>query len=153
MQASSEDTVNRIVVGIDGSEESRGALRWALAEAKLRGAALRVVHTWLYPHIAAGPGMDPVLDTEVIENARAVATELVQAELATAGAAFGEVDVEQAVVEGAAAPTLIEAAKGADLLVVGSRGRGGFAGLLLGSVSQQCAHHAPCPVVIVPPTR
>ena len=59
------------------------------------------------------------------------------------------VEIDRAVVEGAAAPTLIEAAAGSDLLVLGSRGHGGFAGLLLGSVTQQCAHHAPCPLVIV----
>jgi nucleotide-binding universal stress UspA family protein len=57
------------------------------------------------------------------------------------------------VVEGAPAPVLLEAAKGADLLVVGMRGHGGFVGLLLGSVSQQCAHHAPCPIAIVPPAK
>ena len=68
---------------------------------------------------------------------------------ALAEADLGETNVEKAVVEGPAAQTLIGAAKGAELLVVGSRGRGGFAGLLLGSVSQQCAHHASCPVVIV----
>ena len=141
--------MNRIVVGIDGSEESKEALRWALAEAKLRRAPLRVVHTWVFPFIAAGPGLDPVLDADMIENARRLAEELVQGELDELADETAGVDIERAIVEGAAAPVLLEAAEGASLLVVGSRGRGGFTGLLLGSVSQQCAHHAPCPVVIV----
>lgn len=145
--------MSRIVVGIDGSEESKQALRWAVAEAKLRGAPLRVVHTWTFPYIAAGPGLDPVLDTDVIEDVRRAAEKLVESELAELGSALAGVDVERAIVEGATAPALIEAAEGADLLVLGSRGRGGFAGLLLGSVSQQCAHHAPCPLVIVPPAK
>ena len=142
--------MGRIVVGIDGSPESKQALRWALAEARLRGAQLRVVHTWLFPYIAAGPGLDPVLDADMIENARRNAEELVRAELDELGDETVGVDIERAIVEEAAvAPVVLEAAKGAELLVVGSRGRGGFAGLLLGSVSQQCAHHASCPVVIV----
>jgi len=141
--------MNRIVVGIDGSRESRETLRWAVAEAKLRGAALRVVHTWSFPYIAAGPGLDPTLDAQVIDDARRNAEELVERELSELGDEAAGVDIERAVVEGAPAPTLIEAARGSDLLVVGSRGHGGFAGLLLGSVSQQCSHHAPCPIVIV----
>lgn len=139
----------RIVVGIDGSPESVQALRWALAEAKLRGAALCVVHTWAYPYIAAGPGLDPGLDADMIDNAETVAKELVRGELDDLGDKTVGVDIECVIVEGAAAPALLDAAEGADLLVVGSRGRGGFTGLLLGSVSQQCAHHASCPVVIV----
>jgi nucleotide-binding universal stress UspA family protein len=145
--------MKRIVVGIDGSAESKQALRWAAAEAKLRGAVLRVVHTWFFPYIAAGPGPDPVLDAEVIENVRRTAEQLVDSELAELGGETSGIDIERAVVEGAPAPALLEAAEGAALLVVGSRGRGGFTGLLLGSVSQQCAHHAPCPLVIVPPNE
>jgi len=139
----------RIVVGIDGSPESMLALRWALAEAKLRGVALRVVHTWAYPYIAAGPALDPVLDADIIDNAERVAEGVARSQLDELGDARVGVDIERSIVEGAPAPALLEAAEGADLLVVGSRGRGGFTGLLLGSVSQQCAHHAPCPVVIV----
>jgi nucleotide-binding universal stress UspA family protein len=67
------------------------------------------------------------------------------------GETLAGVEVEQEIREGPAAPVLIEAGRGAALLVLGSRGRGGFAGLLLGSVSQQCAQHPPCPVVILPP--
>jgi nucleotide-binding universal stress UspA family protein len=144
-----EDEMNRIVVGIDGSAESKRALRWAVAEAKLRGAALRVVHAWMFPYTAAGPGLDPMLDAQVIDDVRRSAEGLVERELAELGDEAAGVDIERAVVEGAPAPTLIEAAQGSDLLVVGSRGHGGFSGLLLGSVGQQCSHHAPCPLVIV----
>jgi nucleotide-binding universal stress UspA family protein len=145
--------MSRIVVGIDGSSESKQALRWAANEAKLRGTALRVVHAWAFPYFALGPGIEPVFDADVIDNVRRVAEELVDNELAELGDVASGLEVERAAVEGAPAPSLLEAAEGADLLVVGSRGLGGFAGLLLGSVSQQCAHHAPCPLVIVPPSN
>ena len=85
----------------------------------------------------------------MIENAERLAEDLVRGELDEVAAETAGLDIERTVVEGSAATALLEAAQGADLLVVGSRGRGGFAGLLLGSVSQQCAHHASCPVVIV----
>ena len=141
--------MTRIVVGIDGSPASNETLQWAVAEAKLRGAALRVVHAWAFPYVAAGPGLDPILDGQMIDDIRRNAEELVDRELSELGDAAAGVDVERAVVEGAPASALIEAAKGCDLLVVGSRGHGGFAGMLLGSVSQQLSHHAPCPLVIV----
>ena len=141
--------MNRIVVGIDGSPASKETLQWAVAEAKLRGAALRVVHAWAFPYVAAGPGLDPILDGQMIDDIRGNAEELVERELSELGDAAAGVDVERAVVEGAPAPALIEAAEGCALLVVGSRGHGGFAGMLLGSVSQQLSHHAPCPLVIV----
>ena len=141
--------MNRIVVGIDGSDESREALHWAFAEAKLRGAALRVVHAWHFPATAGGLGIAPTLDAEVAEGLQRSADELLEREVSALGDEAAGVDVERAVVEGAAAAALIDAAEGSDLLVVGSRGRGGFSGLLLGSVSQQCAHYASCPVVIV----
>jgi nucleotide-binding universal stress UspA family protein len=141
--------MTRIVVGIDGSPASKETLQWAVAEAKLRGAALRVVHAWAFPYVAAGPGLDPILDGQMIDDIRRNAEELVERELSELGDAAAGVDVERAVVEGAPASALIEAAKGCDLLVVGSRGHGGFAGMLLGSVSQQLSHHAPCPLVIV----
>jgi nucleotide-binding universal stress UspA family protein len=134
-----------IVVGIDGSPGSREALRFALEEARLRKATLKVLFAWAIPFSGAVPfGMIPSMLTEF----EAEAGRVLDGELAEAGAT--DVSVERVLVEGAAAKALIEAAQGAELLVVGSRGRGGFTGLLLGSVSQQCAHHAPCPIVIVP---
>jgi nucleotide-binding universal stress UspA family protein len=138
-----------IVVGVDGSEESRRALRWAIDEAQLRGARVVALRAWVYPALAAG-GLIPAT-TDLVGQ---LATNERQ-ELAATVAEFeaGGVEIEQLVVEDAAARALVEAAAGADLLVVGSRGHGGFTGLLLGSVSQQCAHHAPCPVVIIPPEQ
>lgn len=137
-----------IVVGVDGSESSLSALEWAATEAKLRTARLRIVTAWHVPVVAYGaPGFVPVapsLRESVREEAERVAEHAVE----RAGEA-GIEQVEHLVREGQAADVLTDAANGAGLLVVGSRGHGGFAALLLGSVSQQCAHHAPCPIVIV----
>jgi nucleotide-binding universal stress UspA family protein len=144
-------TTSKIVVGIDGSKESRLALRWALEEAKLRGATLRVVHTWSLPHTGAGPGtaMQPQALTQAIDDDRVAAADLIDSELAAAGIDRGGVTIEPVVVEGPAASALLAESESAELIVVGSRGRGGFKGLLLGSVSHQTAQHASCPVVIV----
>ena len=138
--------MERIVVGVDGSEGAQRALRFAIGEARRRGASLEVVHAWHVPYAAAGPYVPgPMLDPAPIEElerwtlARAVDAE------DTSG-----VEVHRALVCDTASRALIDAAKGADLLVVGTRGRGGFVGLLLGSVSQTVTHHAPCPVVVVP---
>ena len=129
-----------IVVGVDGSDEARRALDWAVAEARLRGAALRVVHAYQSQPDAAGT-----------ERLRREADLIVQA--AVTACETDGLDVDARAVSGSAPSALLEASRGADLLVVGSRGRHGFPGLLLGSVSQQLAHHARCPVVIVPPER
>jgi nucleotide-binding universal stress UspA family protein len=141
------ETMERIVVGIDGSETSQRALEWAAEEARLRGASLEVVHAWHMPYLGvypmAGTGLDP---TAFEEAARETL------EVAIGGLATSEptVQVEQSLLTGSAATAILESAKGADLVVIGSRGLGGFAGLLLGSVSQQVVHHATCPVVVVP---
>jgi len=149
--------VASIVVGVDGSPGSREALRWALDEARRREATLRIVHAWMVPLVEAMPepwvlGLTPPApsDEEVYEHLRAAAQAVLDSAVDDAKAEPA-VEVEGELVEGRAAPALIEAARDADLLVVGSRGRGGFAGLLLGSVSAQCAHHSPCPLVVVPP--
>jgi nucleotide-binding universal stress UspA family protein len=136
-----------IVVGVDGSEPSGDALEWALAEARLRDDVLRVVCAWDIQPIAYGamgfiPPVDPASSERAAEEAVAQLLD------AHADAAEG-VRVERSIVQGAAADVLVEAAKDADLLVVGSRGHGGAAGLLLGSVSMRSAHLAPCPVVIL----
>lgn len=144
--------MKRIVVGVDGSEESRLALRWAADEAKLRGAALRVVHARPSPYaILAGLNvqMGERFDGDVIENERRIADDLVEKALIKTGVEASGLSIEREVSQGPAVATLLEAAQEADLLVVGTRGLGGFTGLVLGSVSQQCAQHASCPVVIV----
>lgn len=136
-----------VVVGVDGSEESREAFRWALEEARLRQATLRAVHAWTYPALFGPTYIPPeMVDRRVLHSDAKKALDAVVAEIAGENPAAY---IERVVTEGPAAQALVEAAKEADLLVVGSRGHGGFTGLLLGSVSQQCAHHAPCAVVIV----
>lgn len=137
-----------VVVGIDGSASAAAALRWSAAEARLRGSRLLVVHAWtpVYTDVLLGGGFSPSRANG--GDMHKAAEELLVR--ATAGLDAEGVEIECRVVEGGAPEVLIAAAAEGDLLVVGSRGHGGFAGLLLGSVSQQCAHHANCPVVIVP---
>jgi nucleotide-binding universal stress UspA family protein len=135
-----------IVVGVDGSTCARDALRFALDEARLRNGALRVVTAWHVPPMAYSGGFAPVVDPrEYEEYAETVGRQA----LAALREEREGVDVQCVTKEGQAARVLLEQSQGADLLVVGSRGHGGFAGLLLGSVGQQVAHHAACPVVIV----
>lgn len=135
------------MVGVDGSSHSLTALRWALDEGVLRHVGVHVVLSWAMPPVL---GMALVLPSEEDVDAGA------RGELATivaehGGAAGRPADspVTSAVMEGSPARELLAASEKASLLVVGTRGHGGFAGLLLGSVSQQCAAHATCPVVIV----
>lgn len=139
--------MGKIVVGVDGSPGSRAALHWAHDEAALRKATLVTVTVWQFPVMTSLPAfgaMPPPEDMGGDAEAALLRT------LSEEGiAASDEVPVTTVVAEGAAAPALLDAAADADLLVVGSRGHGGFTGLLLGSVSQQCVSHAPCPVVVV----
>ena len=139
-----EGTPPMIVVGVDGSESSKRALRWAADQAKLVGAELVVVTTWEYPPTLGWAPPYPS-DFDPNEDARKALTETVNGVL---GPDPGVV-VRLTVTEGHPAFVLTEAAQGADLLVVGSRGHGAFAGMLLGSVSEYCAAHASCPVVVV----
>lgn len=131
-----------VVVGVDGSAGSVRALKWAAEEAKARKTVLKVVFAWSFLDQPEGT-FDPNYGEE---QARAKLDEL----LASHAAELDGVDVERLVVNDLPASALLDQAKGADALVVGSRGLGGFRGLLLGSVSQQVANHAPCAVVIVP---
>jgi nucleotide-binding universal stress UspA family protein len=142
--------VGLIVVGIDQSDGGKAALQFALEEARLRQATLRVVHAWQFGYIGATglEGALPAVGGELDEFRRAAAAEL-EAAMAEALADAEGVEIERRIEQGPAAAVLVDESRGADLLVVGSRGHGGFASLLLGSVSQQCAHHAECPVVIV----
>jgi nucleotide-binding universal stress UspA family protein len=143
--------VEQIVVGVDGSSHSDAALRWALREARAHGAALRVVTAWHYPYTADISGMAPITAAgmNVADDARKLQDKALDDALLLEPFPGGSVDIERVVEQGSAARVLLDAAKGADLLVVGSRGRGGFTGLLLGSVSHQVASHATCPVVVV----
>jgi nucleotide-binding universal stress UspA family protein len=140
--------MNTIVVGIDGSENSLAALRWALAEAGRHKATLRCVQAWSYPisAIAPGPFGGAVAPADLMQGATA---ESLDAVLASVVVPDG-VTVVPVAREGSASAVLTAEAADADLLVVGARGRGGFLGLLLGSAASQVLSHAPCPVVIVP---
>jgi nucleotide-binding universal stress UspA family protein len=148
------EAMSMIVVGVDHSAGAKAALRFALQEARLRQATLRVVHAWQCGYIGA-PGIEAgsTMVGAELEELRHGAEAALEATLREAIPDTDGVKLDRRVVEGAAAPVLVEESHGADLLVVGSRGLGGFRGLLLGSVGQQCAHHAACPVVIVPHPR
>src|SRR5262245_19901429 len=141
-------TKQRIVVGIDGSESSKAALEWAVAEARMRGAQLTVVLAWEFPTVTLtsyGDANLPVMskvDTE--KQAEIVA----HAMLSDVMGDSLEPPVDLVVRNGHPAPVLLEQAKGADLVVVGSRGRGGVRGAVLGSVSTKVVHHAECPVLV-----
>jgi nucleotide-binding universal stress UspA family protein len=138
----------RMVVGVDGSETSRMATRWAAREAGMRGTDLELVSAWEIPTYDFGLGLTASSD-DLTKGLIKVAEDNLAAALEEARAEVRELKIETRIVEGQAARVLLDASKGADLLVVGSRGLGGFRELLLGSVSQQCADHAGCPVVIV----
>jgi len=142
-----EKTTERIVVGVDGSEAARTALRWALDEARIRNATIDVVSAWHVPYIHSYPYAvtDPP-PGQYERDARLILDGMLVGADTT-----GVPTVEPILVCDGAARALLDMGKGADLLVVGSRGLGGFTGLLLGSVSQQVVHHAPCPVVVIPP--
>jgi nucleotide-binding universal stress UspA family protein len=138
----------RIVVGVDGSASSKAALRWAVAQAERTDATVQVVVAWHYPAMIGGYGFAPVSVMEAA-NFDEIASKTAAETIAEVVDPVSPVRVETWVREGNPAEVLIEAAEGADLLVVGSRGHGGFTGALLGSVSQHCVQHAPCPIVIV----
>jgi nucleotide-binding universal stress UspA family protein len=142
----------KIVVGVDGSETSKDALRWAIEEARLRDARVMALNAWQVPPVAPdfGPLPGAAVPYELVEMlprleeaARRVVEDAVQE---VAGGS--DVEVDAVAVEGPPARSLVDAARDADLVVVGSRGHGGFKGLLLGSVSLHVAQHAPCPTVI-----
>lgn len=129
----------RVVVGVDGSPSSRAALCWAAEQAALTSAELEAVIGWSYP---TSYGFPVIADVDWASSAqKIVETEVTEV--------LGDKPATIRVLEGHPARVLLDAADGADLLVVGSRGHGGFAGLLLGSVSEYVVTHATCPVVVV----
>lgn len=143
--------IKQIIVGVDGSDSSRAALRWAYDEALHHDASLTAVMVWHAPVVPMIPpygSMAPEGYSDVPrENAVAVLDELIGA--LGSGEGTPEVEVRTSIEEGNPAKVLIERSKEADLLVVGSRGQGGFAGMLLGSVSQHLVAHSECPVVVL----
>ena len=138
--------MSRIVVGVDGSEHAARALRCAVTEAQLRGATLDVVHTVPEPYLIGDAMLVPLPSRDEL---RAEAVAVIDHLLTEVD--VGDVQTESIGAVGNAASVLCDAAKGAELLVVGSRGLGGFRGLLLGSVTQQVVAHSPCPILVVVP--
>jgi nucleotide-binding universal stress UspA family protein len=130
-----------IVVGVDGSEGSRDALRWAAGQARATGASVRAVATWRWPNYVTRlpPGAD--LQAETTEVLHGIA-ESVRAE-------FPDVEISEQVLQGPPGPALLTQAADATLLVVGAHGRAAFPGMLVGSVAEYCVRHGPCPVVVV----
>jgi nucleotide-binding universal stress UspA family protein len=131
----------RIVVGVDGSPQSRAALDWAVEEAKLRNGTVLALTAWHFPYVSDALGQ--AWDYQVFQSD---AETILEAELARVG--NQGVKVSGRTVQSNPASALVEASREAELLAVGSRGRGGFGGMLLGSVSAQTVHHAHCPVLV-----
>jgi nucleotide-binding universal stress UspA family protein len=143
MTAAQPPVTGRIVVGIDGSPSSLDALAWAARQADLTGSTLEIVMTWEWPSSLgwAVPIPDNFDPEEDVRKALETVVAAVHAE-------HPHVSIDPRVVNGHPAPILVEASKGADLLVVGSRGHGEFVGMLIGSVSEYCATNAHCPVLV-----
>jgi nucleotide-binding universal stress UspA family protein len=137
----------KIVVGVDGSEGSRRALHWAIDEAKIRGSAIEIVHTWNF-----SPPLDPVGGFVLIpeKDFQESAQLLVDNLLKSVSEMTSSISISTHVERGSASQILLNRAKTADLLVVGRRGHGGFIELIIGSTAAQVSHHAQCPVVIIP---
>ena len=142
--------MGRIVVGVDGSENAIQALHFAIEEARIRGAELRAVSAWHVPPAVYGAGWAPA--STDLDEFRKLAEGSLRQSVEEAGAAEAGVQVTPVLREGHPVDVLLAESEDADLLVVGTRGLGGFKQLVLGSVSGQVAHHAACPVVIVPPS-
>ena len=148
MSATKTEKPPRIVVGVDGSASSLAALRWAVHQAELTGGTVNAVVAWQMPATMTGFGFAPVAvaeDSEVEQTAQRILDQVVSKVTRPEGGPA----VRRLAVQGFPAPVLLGASVGADLLVLGSRGHGGFSGALLGSVSQHCVRHARCPVVII----
>ncbi|MER5982570.1 universal stress protein [Streptomyces sp. NPDC001787] len=138
--------MGRIVVGVDGSDSSIKALRWAVRQAELTGDSVEAVNSWEYPATSWAsmmPGMPEDFDPQ------ALATVSLNEALEESLGAEGAAEVSKIVVIGNPAQALLDRAKGANLLVVGARGYSGFKATLLGSVSLHVTQHAPCPVTVV----
>jgi len=139
-------TIRRpIVVGVDGSQSSLAALRWAVRQAELTGAPLEIVSAWEWPVSFLGWETPLPDDYDPADEARRQLDKAVSAVLTPGDA----IEVRRSVIEGHTAAVLEALSKTADLVVIGSHGHGEFAGMLLGSVSEHCVTHCHCPVVVL----
>lgn len=148
MSSESLTSESRIVVGVDGSPSSKAGLQWALRQSRLTGATVDAVIAWQTPVVPTAYAVGPVLVEEEGDFEEAAAKTL-EATISDVAEPTDSPRVRAQVVRGNPARVLLDAAAGADLLVVGSRGHGALASTLLGSVSQHCAHHAHCPVLVM----
>jgi nucleotide-binding universal stress UspA family protein len=146
-ESSPESDPTRIVVGVDGSPNGAAALRWATLQAAATGARLDLVHAWHPPYVGGEPF---VFSPVTYDDCRTGAQLTLDGAVATVDRSALATAPQPVLVDGAAAHALVDASAGASMVVVGARGLGGFAGLLLGSVSTQVTRHAHCPVVVVP---
>jgi nucleotide-binding universal stress UspA family protein len=143
MNAQPPSDTGRIVVGFDGSQSSLDALAWAVRQTALTGATLEVVMTWEWP-TSYGWAVPIPDDFDPEQDVRKV----LDAAIADVTAEHPDIRVEGRLVSGHPSPALVEASKGADVLVVGSRGHGEFVGMMVGSVSEYCVTNAHCPVLV-----
>lgn len=140
------EETKRVTIGVDGSEHANAALRWAIDEAHARHATLSVVHAWHMSYAGVYPFVGDAYDADLFARA---GKEILDQALAGVQLPPG-LSVDRAVAHGSAAQVLLERAATSDLLVVGARGLGGFASMVLGSVGQHLTRHADCPVVVIP---
>jgi nucleotide-binding universal stress UspA family protein len=141
--------IKLIIAGVDGSEQSRAALHWAYEEATHHGASLTVVMTWHPPVLPMSPPYGAIPEEGYEHQPKTTALGVLEGLVAELEERNPPVDIRTSIEEGSPAKVLIERSKECDLMVVGHRGHGGFAGMLLGSVSQHLVAHAHCPVVVV----
>ncbi|MFE6691818.1 universal stress protein [Streptomyces sp. NPDC057743] len=139
---------DRIVVGVDGSDSSKEALRWAVRQAELTDGVVRAVTAWEYPPLYGSIGWIDA-PQELAGDLKGVASRALDDAIEEVVPPAQVARVHRSLAYGTPAAVLLDQAKGADLLVIGSHGHGGFTGALLGSVGQHCTQHAPCPVVVV----
>jgi len=140
--------MGKIVVGVDGSAHSLAALRWACDEARLRHDSLELVAAWSIPSATFD-----IASEDVVQALQDAADEAIQSARNEVARWAPDLEVNSEVCQGQPARILVDRAESAELLVLGSRGRGDFKALLLGSVSQECSHHSPVPLVIVRPVE
>ena len=141
--------IKNIIVGVDGSDSSRAALLWAYNEASHHAASITVVSTWHPPALPMTPPYGSLPPEGYVSQPERDALDLLERFVAELDARTPPVDLRTVVEKGNPAEVLIKYSREADMVIVGSRGHGGFAGMLLGSVSQHLVAHADCPVVVV----
>ena len=144
-----EDEVRRVIAAVDGSDTAKRALRWAVTEADLRGVPLVVVNAWHPPYVGAEYAV--AIDPTMFEQSSAEVIDQAIASCDPARVPVERVPVDRISAEGSPAQVILEIATADDLVVMGARGIGGFAGMVLGSVTNHVTRHASCPVIVVRP--